>query len=153
ADEADLLFGQPFRGVETDAGLAVEVLLVVLHPPETVAGVDEHDVAGVNLGLGEVERLLQIGGRDDGAGGEAALAADGGAVEYQAAGKEHASVLDAELLQAVGAAELGELVAVVEDVVVADVHADVAEAVELRADLADLAADQLIIVDEAILAH
>src|SRR5262249_41366006 len=41
--------------------------------------------------------------------------------------------------------EFGELVAIIEDVVAADTHTDMAQAVELGADLADLAADELII--------
>src|SRR5205823_10602344 len=78
---------------------------------------------------------------------------DRGDVEQHAAGEEGAGVLDAELLEAVGVAELGELVAVVEDVLGADADADVAEAVELGADLADLAANQLVVVDDLVLAH
>ena len=66
--------------------------------------------------------------------------------------KNTADVLDAELLQAVGRAELGPLEAVVEDVLAADPDADVAQAVELRAHLADLAADQLVVVDERFVA-
>ena len=74
-------------------------------------------------------------------------------VEQDAAREEDADVLDAELLQAVGRAELGAPEAVVEVIVAIDPHADVPQAVELGADLADLAAEEVVVIDALVLAR
>src|SRR5215470_8311419 len=63
-------------------------------------------------------------------------------------------VLNAELLEAVGVAHLDLCEAVVEShlvlVLALKCHADVAEAIELRSDLADLTRDELIMVNEVV---
>ena len=72
-------------------------------------------------------------------------------IQQHAAGEEHADVLDAQLLEAVGGAELRAAEAVVEVIVVADADAHVPQAVELGADLADLAAEEIVVIDALIL--
>ncbi len=64
-------------------------------------------------------------------------------VDQDAAREEHADVFDAELLEPVGGAELRSPEAVVKVVVAIEPDADVSQAVELGADLADLAAEQV----------
>ena len=75
----------------------------------------------------------------------------GGDVEQDTAGEEHPDVLDAEPLQAIGVPEVGQLVAVVKDLVVAYLHADVAEAVELRTHLPDLGAHDFVVADDLVI--
>ena len=66
--------------------------------------------------------------------------------------EEDADVLDAELLQAVGRAELRATKAVVEVIIAIDPNADMPQAVELGADLADLAAEEVVVIDPLVLA-
>ncbi len=109
----------------------------------------EHDVAGANFRALPLERAAQIGERDLVAALEPRDAFERRDVDEHAARHERADVLDAELREPVGLRELAPVVAVVEQVA----DADVAEAVELRADLADLGADDLVVIHRAIRAH
>ena len=79
-------------------------------------------------------------------------------VDQVPAREQRLQLLDAELLQAVGVADLGQREAVVEThlglvAVLAELDADVAEAVELGADLADLGREELVVIDELVLAE
>jgi hypothetical protein len=69
-------------------------------------------------------------------------------------GEERLQVLDAKLLQTVRAADfLLSQTVVVADLPVARDHPDVTQAVELRADLPDLAHEQLVVIVEVVLAE
>ena len=74
-------------------------------------------------------------------------------VEQHAAREEHADVFDAQLLEPIGRAELRAPESVIKIIVAADPHADVPQPVELRADLADLAAEEVVVIDALILAR
>ena len=118
-----------------------------------MAGADQHDVALADRRPpAPCRRCLQVARGDDLADLHPLDALRTGHVEQHAAREEDADVLDPELRQAVGRAELRALEAVVEVVVAADPDADMAQAVELGADLADLAAEQLVVVDPLVLA-
>jgi hypothetical protein len=149
-DQRDLVLAQPVFGGHVDARLAAVVRLGVLHsqPPEPSAHEDHVVRADAHALL--VERRLEVLRGDDVAGVHAADAPVARHAGEYAAREEYAHVLDAELLQAVSLAELGAAEAVVEVIVAAHADADVAEAVELRADLADLTAEHLIVVDKAV---
>ena len=74
------------------------------------------------------------------------------------AGEKRLQLLDSELLQAIGVADFRRRVAVVEAhlglvAVLAQLEADVPEAVELGADLADLGCQELVMVDELVRAE
>src|SRR5690606_13197414 len=143
---------EPLDGRDARARLARAVRLVVDVPELTPAGVEQHRIARSDLvDALHRERALDVLDRDDVGRIEPLDALVARDVEQQAARKERADLLDAELRQAVRRAELGELETVVEDVVAVDLRADVAEPVELRADLAELAADELVVEDDAVL--
>ena len=77
-------------------------------------------------------------------------------IEEEAAGEERRRILHAELLQPVGRPHVGEAVAVVEEhvglVALGPAHAaKMPERVHLRADLADLRRDELVVPDRAAL--
>ena len=101
-----------------------------------------HDVAGANLDALALERASQVRERDLVAAVEPRDALERGDVDEHAARHERADVLDAELREPVALRELGAVVAVVEEIA----DADVAQTVELRADLADLGADDLVVI-------
>jgi hypothetical protein len=69
-------------------------------------------------------------------------------IHHDAAREERLHVLDAELLQAVGAVHVGALaVAVEQRALGVVVDADMAEAIELGADLADLSGQEVVVPD------
>ena len=79
-------------------------------------------------------------------------------VDQMAAREQRLQLLGAELLQAVGVADLGGGEAVVEMhlalvAVLAELDADMAEAVELRADLADLGGEKFVVIDQLVRAE
>ena len=116
-----------------------------------MAGADQDDVSLTDSGARGLERQLEVSRGDDLAGLHPPDAAGPRDIQQHAAGEEHTDVLDAQLLEAVGRAELRAAEAVVEVIVVADADAHMPEAVELRADLADLAAEEIVVIDALIL--
>jgi hypothetical protein len=89
------------------------------------------------------------------AGAEVRQALVPGDVDQDAARHDRFHVLDPELLQPVRAVHLGADEAVIVDILLGAVghlhpHADVTRAVELRADLSDLRAQELVVADEAV---
>src|ERR671918_492709 len=156
ADDRDLAVGQPPAGGEPRPRAALVVLGVVLLPQLAMAGAKQDGVALARrlLDALALERLLDVGDGDDVVDRQAVAAFHREDVEQDAAREERLEMLHAELLEPVGGADLllGEAV-VVADLAVAGGHADVPEAVELRADLADLAYEQLIVVVELVVAE
>ena len=130
-----------------DARLAGGECRVVLHPELAVAGPDEHDVAFADLDALCLRGCFEIARRDDLTDFHSLDASGLRHVEQHSASEEHADVLDAELLQSVGRAELRAPEAVVKVIVAVDPNADVTQAVELGADLADLAAEEIVVID------
>src|SRR5260221_1707047 len=113
---------------------------------------NHHHIPLVYLQLGFLKASLQVGGRDNIAGRQSFLFAHASHVQQDAAREEYAHVLNAELLVAKGVGELGSFVAVIEIVVVVHVDADMAKAVELSANLADLATKHFIERNELVFA-
>src|SRR5712691_11049435 len=134
ADQHRILLRQPFRRAHADAGRALHEARVVLAVELAPAGVDDDGVAGLQLQLLALERLLQVGGGDLVAVAEHLYALQAGDVDQHAAREEGRRVLHAELGEARARRYLARLEAVVVRVTVRLVR----EAVELRADLADL---------------
>src|SRR4030095_15034294 len=155
ADDRDLPLGEPFAHRRSRSRTALVELGVVLLPQLRVAGAEEHRVA--LAGLADPlprERRAHVVHRDHVADRQPLAALRRQDVQQDAAGEERLEVLDAELLQAVGAADLFLRQAVViADLAVARDHSDVAQAVELRSDLPDLAKEQLIVIVEPVLAE
>ena len=120
----------------------------------------KHRVARLDVAFLHVlalQRGAQVGDRDLLAGVHHA-ALERPEVEQVAAREQRLQLLDAELLQAVGVADLGRGEAVVEMhlalvAVLAELDADMAEAVELGAGLADLGRQELVVVDQLVLAE
>ena len=159
AHHADLEGREPASAFEADSGRAVIVGLRLGIPTRAVARAHEHGVAGRDDVFRDplsCEACLEIR--------ELNLLADFEHttfqplhVEQHAAREERRSVLHPELLQAVGRPHVGELVAVIEKhvglVAGRTAHAaEMAERVHLRADLADLGSDELIVPDRPALA-
>src|SRR5262245_1934464 len=142
ADHRHLALGEVARAADAEAGLDRAVALVVLADQLGPAGMEQHHVAALN----RLDALALHGALDLGAIERGAFLDDVGVevarhVEQDAARRDRRHLLDAELLQPVGGDEVGPLVAVVVDIV----DADVAEAVELRAD-ADPARDDVVVI-------
>ena len=94
-----------------------------------------------------LERALEVRRRDLVARRQLVNALELRDVDQHAARDDGADVLDAELGEPLGLGELGAAIAVVEQVA----DAEVTEAVELRADLPELAADDLVVIDRLVL--
>src|SRR2546425_959709 len=144
ADHADLALDQPAPHRRARPGAALVELRVVLLPELAVAGTEQHGVSLARLPDSLApQRLLHVVHRDHVADGQALAALDGQDVEQDAAREERLQLLDADLFDSVRRADLFLRVAVVvTDLAVTRHHADVTEAVELRADLADLSDEQ-----------
>src|SRR6185369_1355257 len=149
ADHHDLPLDEIAGSFEADARRARAELGVIDHPERAPARVHEHDVARMNLGPLLLQRALQIRERDLVPAVESLDALVARDVHEHAARRDRADVLDAELLESIGLCEIEPVVAVVEEVA----DADVAEAVELRADLAELAAHELVVIDHLVRAE
>ena len=118
------------RAFDAETGLAGRIAFVVLADQAEPAGVEDDDVALADLDvllLGDFVDLLDVEG---GAFLHDVGVEIGGHVEQHAARDDRRHLLDTELLQAVRIGEIGELVAVVIDVL----DAEMAEAVDLAAD-------------------
>src|SRR5262249_55063942 len=155
ADHADLAIDQPASDGRARPGTPLVELGVVLLPELAVPGPEQHGVALPGLANPlSPQRRLYIVHRDHVADGQTLATLDGQHVEEDAAREEGLQLLDADLLDPVRSADLllREAV-VVTDLAVARHHADVTEAVELRADLADLTDEQLVVVVELVIAE
>ena len=151
ADDSDLLVDQPVRHRLAGTGAALVVLVVELLPELAVAGVEEDGIALPGLAqAGHAQGAHHVVQGDDVVDGQPIEALVAGDVEEDAAREEGPAVVDAELLESIGAAHLllGEAVVVAD--LGADLVADVTEPVELRADLPDLAAEHLVVVVEDV---
>ena len=115
-------------------------------PQRAPAGVDEHGVAGLQRQLLALQRLLQILRRDLVGVRQHRHALQRRDVDQHAAGDERADPLDAELGEPAASRVVVDLHAVVE----AAADRLVREAVELRADLADLGDDELLVAAAAV---
>src|SRR5690606_9780042 len=152
AGQQDSLLREPLDRRDAGAGLACAVRIVVDVPELSPAGMKKDRVAGTDLvDALHLERAFDVLDRDDVRRIETLDAFVARNVEEHAAREQRADVLDAELREAIRRAELRQLEAVVEHIVAVDLGADVAEPVELRADLAELAADELVVEDDGIL--
>src|SRR5215208_5613344 len=148
--EGEVLLDDPARHLEADAGLARVEAVVVLHPKRPPAGVEEHGVARLDVARLHVlalERSADVGNHDLLAGIHHP-ALHGLDVDEMPAGEKRLQLLDSELLQAIGVADFRSRVAVLEAhlglvAVLAELDADLAEAVELRPDLTDLGGQEL----------
>ena len=100
-----------------------------------------------DLNVLALQRALQIRRRDLVARRQLVDALELRDVDQHAARDDGADVLDSELGQPFGLGELGAAVAVVEQIA----HAEVTETVELRPDLPELAADDLVVIDRFVL--
>src|SRR5207302_4640036 len=173
ARHGDLPLGEVAAGADAEPRLARVELRAALglllgrqglplrvEPEVAVASVEEHAVALADLGEAlAVHHRLDVGGGDDARalgvlGDRQPLhAAVGGAVEEDAPADERlfGHVLDAEDAQAEDATARASLVGlftpapVAVEVALRGPHADVARAVELGADLADLGLDELVV--------
>src|SRR5262249_41308794 len=155
ADDRDLPLGEPLANRRSGPRTALVVFGVVLLPQLRVARAEEHRVA--LAGLADplpLQRCAHIVHRDHVADGQAIAALRREDVQQDASGEERLQVLYTQLLQPVGAADLflGQAV-VVTDLAVTRDHSDVAQAIELRSDLADLAHEQLVVIVETGLAE
>jgi hypothetical protein len=149
ADQHDLALDEITPGVEPDAGCAAAEAGVVDEPQRSPARVHEHDVARVNFRALPFECADEIGACDLVATPKHRHTLESRDVDQHAARRQRADVLDAELREPVAAREVGAVVAVVEHVA----DADVPEPVELRADLAELGAHDLVVIHRAIRPH
>src|SRR6266446_6256907 len=71
-------------------------------------------------------------------------------VHQHAAREKYADIFDAEFFEAIRLAKFGAAKAVIEVVVAGHSDADVPQAVKLSADLTDLAAENLVVIDHLI---
>ena len=144
----DLLLDQPLYGGHSRPGVRGAVSLIVHHPQRAVTRVEKDYVAFANLDALLLQRALDVLDGDDIVDLEPLYAFVRGNVQQQAACEEGADVLDSQLGQPVRASYLRELEAVVKDVLAVDARTDVSQPIELRPDLTDLAAKQLIVIHQ-----
>ena len=158
--QAEILLDHPARDFEADARLAVVVAVVVLHPERSPAGIEEDRIARFDVVFLHV---LALQCRPDVRERNFLARVHHPAfhrldVDEMAAREQRLQLLGSELLQAIGVADLGGGEAVVEMhlalvAVLAELDADVAEAVKLRADLADFGREELVVIDELVRAE
>ena len=151
ADAGNLAPGEPFGHRLAGTRAALVVLCVVFHPQLHVASA-EHDrvaLAGF-VDLLPAERVRDVVHGDDVADRQPFFTLRGRHVKQDAAREKRLAVLDAQLLQAVRAPDLGLREAVVVTDGVTNLGADVAQTVKLRADLTDLATEHLVVVHELL---
>src|SRR6266404_1243249 len=129
-DRHHALAGEVLRAFDAEPGLAGGVTLVVLADQAEPAGMEDHDIALADLDALLLRDLFDLLDVERGTLLDHVGVVIGGHVEQHAACHHRRDFFDAELLQAGGIGEIGELVAVVIDVL----DADVAEAVDLAAD-------------------
>jgi hypothetical protein len=149
---------EPFGDFHADAGLTGLEGLVIRLPQLAPSGVEEHAVAGLK---GETlhalifQRALDVGQGHDVTGLQHLDALEGRDVEQDAARHDRVELFDTEFLQA-GLAEdirFRKAIVVAHVACVGDAvrrNADMAEPVELGADLADLRGDDFVLVDDGI---
>src|SRR6266404_1656595 len=140
-DRHHALAGEVLRAFDAEPGLAGGVTLVVLADQAEPAGMEDHDIALADLDALLLRDLFDLLDVERGALLDHVGVVIGGHVEQHATGDHGGYLLDTELLQAVGIGEVGQLVAVVIDVV----DADMAEAVELATD-ADPGVEDVVII-------
>ena len=158
AHKAHALVHQDRRDIHADAGTAGIEAVVVLDPEVAPAGVEEHRVAFLDVVERHAlrgERGIDMRRRDLVADIPRLLRLH---IDQVAAGEERLDVLHADLLEPVGALDLGPGEAVVVAVVGlvgrrADNGPDMAEPVELRAHLADFGREIFVVIDEHVLAE
>src|SRR5262249_60821635 len=126
---------QPYRRRHADARVALAEARVVLAPEPAPAGVDDHRIAGLQAHALPLQRLLQILDGDLVRVAEHVDTLQSGHVDEHPARHQRADVFDAELGEARARGDVVSLVAVV----VAGFRRLLGEALELGADLADLA--------------
>ena len=131
ADQRHAALRQPVRAVPAEPRLEGAVARVVDHPQRRPAGVEQHDVAGADVDALPLAGRLDVLRGDRESLLEHRRPLEGGDVEADAARHPLRRVLDAEPLQAGRRVD----VPVVQAVVVPPVDADVAEPVEVAADL------------------
>ena len=115
-----------------------------------MTGSDEHNVARSDLETLGFQSRAEFAWWYGVARRQAVNSLELNKIDQDTSREEHADVFDAEFLKPIGIAELTQLETVVEDVFPVDVCSDVPEPVELRADLADFSAEQLVVRHDLI---
>ena len=143
--------GQPLRGRHSNARVTpLYVRGIVFHPQGAVASSDEHDVSLGDVHTLPIQRALKIIGRDDIPRCEAYHTFVGDHIDENASGDNRTNFLDTEFRQAACRGECCPIESVVKEVAITYAHSDVTESIELRTNLAELAAHQRVEADGSI---
>jgi hypothetical protein len=160
ACQREIFVRHPMGDFQPDARLTAVEAVVVLYPQLAPAGVEKDRIARLDVALLHVllgERSAEVSQSDLFADIHHAAfhCLD---IDKMSAGEQRLQLLDTELLEAIGICHIGHREAVVEDHLaqvsgIAELDADMTEAVELGAGLADFGGEIFVVVDQFVVAE